>query len=329
MIEKKYSELLRIKPKPDKMTFSECSSGLRARFDRGLLEKHLPVTSGVQKGDQSLLEVLGVVIPESTREALKATEFIGVYGRIVTSEDFPNLLCLQYLYVWDYQAVPAHEADYEPIFVYVDKRREYAIYDLAHYCSRRIDLSAPIKGTLGLRMIPGWHSFLPAYITDGSRDNNLNIQPLSDQHLRSWWSIPEEAPRLKIVNHLRDPFQLQAPGHFMDAPDENAKTMCCSFLQIENAMAEFDDPRQGIIEGVKRAFANCVGLLAFYRIGAFIQLLTEMSDIGMLKVPLTSKGIDLVAISNLLRDGLVSLTNAGRQFFEDFYMRQPSEDEPE
>ncbi|TFG30653.1 hypothetical protein EU527_14260 [Candidatus Thorarchaeota archaeon] len=319
MVEKKYSELLRIHPRLNELTFKEHVTGVTVDFDQAILQKHLPVTSGVRHGDRVLSETLGVVIPDATRKALKETDFIGVYGRVVRSKQYPHLICLQYLYVWDYQAVPAHEGDYEPVFVYLDKNRHYAVYDLVHYCARKLDFQLPLKGTLGLRMIPGWHSFLPAYISDSSQDRDLEVKPLSDQHLRAWWSIPEQESRLKIVNHLKDPFQLEAPGHFMDEPDENARTMCCTFLEIEKAFAEFDDPKVALVEGIKRAFAKCVGLLALYRLNAFIQLLGEMNDIGMVSAPISTTGVNIANISNLLRDGLVSVTKVGKAFFEGLY----------
>ncbi|MFW9960368.1 MAG: hypothetical protein ACFFDV_05085 [Candidatus Thorarchaeota archaeon] len=327
MVEKEYAAQIRVNPATNKMTFKEHVSDLVAEFDLALLKKHLPITSGVQHGDRKLAETLGVVIPETTREALKATEFVGVYGRVVHSKTYPHLVCLQYLYVWDYQAVPTHEGDYEPIFVFLDQNRKYAIYDLVHYCSRRLDFELPLGGTLGLRMIPGWHSFLPSLITESSRDKNLELRPLSDQHLHSWWSIPDESARLKIVNRFKDPFLLEAPGHFMDSPDENSITMCCTFLEIEKALAEFEDPKVAVVEGIKRAFAKCVGLFALYRLNAFIQLLGEMNDIGMLKAPITSAGLNLANIGNLLKEGIVSVTKAGREFFSGFYTIDQNDEE--
>ena len=301
------------------MTFTEHVDGVAVEFDQQLLTKYLPVTSGVQNGDHTLAKTLGVVIPEVTRQNLLDTEFVGVYGRVVRSKETPDLICLQYLYVWDYQAVPAHEGDFEPIYVYLDKKRQFAIYDLVHYCARRLDFELPLTRKVGLRTIPGWHSFLPAIISDDSQDKNLEIRPLSDQHLRVWWSIPEDAPRLKIVRHIKDPFQMKAPGHFADAPDENARTMCCTFLEIEKALTEFKDPKVAIIEGMKRAFTKCVGILALYRLGAFVQLLIEMNDIGMIKAPISSAGVDLIALGNMLKEGLVSVTKAGQDFFTKLY----------
>jgi hypothetical protein len=321
MVEKKHTNRIHLSVKPGNMTFKEIDKSLTAEFDHKLLQKHLPLTSGVLTGDQSLADTLATVIPDATRDALKATDFVGVYGRVVREKGFTGNVCLQYFYVWDYQAVPEHEGDYEPIFVYLDGSRRYAIYDLVHYCSRRIDLKKLGKDKIGFRMIPGWHSFLPAELSDSEIDKSLEVLPLSDQHLHSWWSIPDEDARLKVEGFIRNPFLMEAPGHFMDRPDENSQTMCCSFLHIENALSEFEDPRQGIVEGVKRAFSNCIGILALYRLGVFFQLLGEMNDIGMVNVPfpLSTEGVNFAAIGAMLRDGFVSLTKAGATLLDGFY----------
>jgi len=322
LVEKEHSDLIRVRPRLDEMTFNEHEPGLSAEFDKKLLQKHLPLTSGIVGGDLGLADSLDGVIPDATRDALRATDFVGVFGRVVRHG---GDVCLQYFYVWDYQAVPAHEGDYEPIFVYLEGSRRYAIYDLVHYCSRRVELKKPGKDKVGFRMIPGWHSFIPAELSDSEIDKGLEVRPLSDQHLQSWWSIPDEESRLKVEGFIRDPFLMEAPGHFMDEPDENSQTMCCSFLHIENALSEFKDPKQGVIEGIKRAFSNCVGILALYRLGAFLQLLGEMNDIGMVKMPpklLTSGGIDLGAIGSILRDGFVTLTKAGAAILDGFYRHE-------
>jgi len=310
------------------MTFGNHGHGLRGSFDSDLLMRYLPPTSGVLSGDSVLVASLGGVLPEATVEALKATEFLGVYGRVI--ESGYGLTCLQYLYVWDYQAVPAHEADYEPIFVFVDDRSHYAIYDLVHYCSRRIDLKHTTEGRPGLQMVPGWHSFLPtASMNASSLDKGLEVQPLSDQHLNAWWTIPESEPRLKIRDYFLDPFQLQAPGHFMTHPDEDAKTICCCFLEIEKALQEFENPRDAIVEGVKRAFAKCVGILGLFKLGAFIALLNEMNEVGLVNMPTPMRaGLDLVAIGNMLKDGFISLTKAGSRFFEGMKDATDEDDDP-
>ena len=312
MVEKKFTDKLRVKVPQHELRFDEHEFGVSAEFDKHLLQKHLPRTQGNVKGDRILADTLSTVMPDATREALRETEFVGVFGRVAKQKGSGGGVCLQYFYVWDYQAVPAHEADYEPIFIYLDGSRKYAIYDLVHYCSRRVNL----ESDMSFRMIPGWHSFLPAKLKDSEIDKGLEVQPLSDAHLRSWWSIPDEEARLKVEGFTRDPFMLEAPGHFMDHPDENAQTMCCSFLQIEKALHEFEDPRDGIVTGVKRAFFNCVGLLALYRLGAYLQLLSEMNDIGIVKIPISLSSINVATIGKMLQDGFVSITKAGKKLLE-------------
>ena len=321
MVEKKFTDRLRVHVPLHELRFNEHEFGISAEFDKHLLQKHLPRTQGIVKGDITLANTLSAVMPDATREALRETDFVGVFGRVVRQKGSGGGVCLQYFYVWDYQAVPAHEADYEPIFVYLDGPRKYAIYDLVHYCSRRVNLS-PKKA---FRMIPGWHSFLPTELKDSQIDKGLEVQPLSDAHLHSWWSIPNEEARLKVEGFIRDPFMLAAPGHFMDQPDENAQTMCCSFLQIERALSEFEDPRKGIVEGVKRAFSNCVGLLALYRLGAYLQLLGEMNDIGMVNIPVSLSSINIATFGKILQDGFVTLTKAGKKILDGVQPPDPDE----
>jgi len=103
--------------------------------------------------------------------------------------------------------------------------------------------------------------------------------------------------------------------------------MCCTFLEIEKALAEFENPKVAIVEGIKRAFTKCVGLFALHKLSAFIQLLGEMNDIGMLKAPITSTGLNLTTIGNLLKDGFISVTKAGLDFFSGFYANEPTDDE--
>ncbi|TFF91912.1 hypothetical protein EU545_02555 [Candidatus Thorarchaeota archaeon] len=315
MVEKEFGDKIRVHPR-FRLSYREHERGLVGSYDHELLMKYLPPTSGLIDGDKALSRSLRGVIPDSTIEALDSTEFVGVYGRVIHQTDDPEVMCLQYLFVWDYQAVPAHECDYEPVFVYVLGNDAYMIYDFVHYCSRRLDSVNLRNEGFGLRVVPGWHSFLPVDEL-GKHDEIDSVKPLSDQHLRTWWSIPDEAARLKIEGFLRDPFLLEAPGHFLDEPDENAQTICCTFLEIENALKEFDDPRKAVIEGSKRALAKCVGILALYRLGAYLQLLGEMRDLGMLRMAIESDvGIDLSTIGTMLRDGFISLTKTGGEILK-------------
>jgi hypothetical protein len=317
MVEKKYQDYLKVSPTT--ASFSKVATGLRAWFDEKLLQKNLPATYGVTSADQKLADGFAKYIPESTVEALRDTEFINVFGRVVERDDSKGLLCLQYLYVWDFQAVPVHEGDYEPIFLFVGKDEPYAIYDLVHYCTRRLDLRSGGKEVPGLRVVPGWHSFLPSTLKATDIDAGLKVRPLSDEHLNSWWNIPDEEARFKVNGFLRDPFSLKAPGHFLDNPDEEARTMCCTFKEIEAAFRANSDPRVAIVDGLKRAFAQCIGIFALHRLGTFVRLLQEMSNVGMISVsPAMKTGLSLASIGAMLQEGFVSLTEKGRSFFEGF-----------
>ena len=315
MVEKKHTKHIRIAP--SNFSFNEVRRGLTAWYDEELLKKYIPPTTGILHGDSLLAKGLAKYIPEDTLDALESTEFVSVFGRVVQSENRRGPLCLQYLYVWDFQAVPLHEGDYEPVFVYLDGNEHYIIYDLVHYCTRRLDITTKSEDVSGLRMIPGWHSFLPSTLKKEDIDVDLPLTPLSDEHLQSWWNIPDEPSRFKIEGYIHDPFRLKTPGHFMDTPDEEAKTMCCTFVEIENAFHEFDDPRTAIVEGFKRAFARCIGIFAIHKLPAFIQLLREMNDVGLITIPPALKeGLNIASIGSLLSDGFVSLTEKGKSFFE-------------
>ncbi|MBD3407452.1 MAG: hypothetical protein GF411_15145 [Candidatus Lokiarchaeota archaeon] len=321
---KKFRDILHMNVDPNNMTFEECASGLTAKYDKKLLHEYLPRTSGVLSADKLLVHTLGGMLPDDIVAALNKTEFVGVFGRVLKQDRVNGITCLQYLYVWDYQAVPAHEADYEPIFVFLDRSGNHAVYDLVHYCSRRLDVTEKKGMKPGFRMIPGWHSFLPeGNMSDEAVDRDLEVRPLTDAHLQAWWNIEDHEPRLKIVNYLLNPFIIKAPGHFMDTPDEESKTMCCAFLEIERALAEFDDPRQAIVEGIKRAFNKCVGIFALHRLGAFVKLLMEMNQVGMIRLPESFReGINLASINDLLRGGFVSLTKFGQSVVEGFQRTQ-------
>ena len=129
MIEKKYTDDIRIDLHPKKQSFKHVARSCKSYYDKKLLEKYLPPTIGILNADSNLLGSLAEYLPESTVAALQRTEFVNVFGRVVEDERNRKIKCLQYLYVWDYQAVPEHEADYEPVFVFLDGDKPYAIYE--------------------------------------------------------------------------------------------------------------------------------------------------------------------------------------------------------
>ncbi len=328
MIEKRFRDQLDIRVRPGDATFRQAAAGLKCAYDEKMLQAGLPATTGVATADKTLVRSLDRFIPEATREAIAATEFVGVFGRVVEDIRWQDVKCLQYVYVWDYQGVPPHEVDYEPLFVFTNKGRpEYAIHDLVHYCSRRLNLQGDAGSRQGLRCVPGWHSFLPAGNLDAGSVDRLEVQPLTDQHLNSWWSIPNEESRLKIRGHLVDPFSMTVPGHFLDKPDEATTTMCCTFREIEKAITQHDDPKSGLIDGIRTALAGCVGVYAIFRLGAFLQLLGEMNDVGMVSIPAAARtGISVQSVLDVLSKGFVTLTSAGRSFMEGFNRARPADD---
>lgn len=320
MIEKQYRDRLDIRIGPGDATFRQVAAGLKCSYDEKMLQAALPPTTGVTTADKTLVRSLDRFIPEATREAITATEFVGVFGRVLEDTRWPDTRCLQYIYVWDYQGVPPHEVDYEPIFVFMNKdQADYAVYDLVHYCSRRLNLHGDGGSRQGLRCVPGWHSFLPAGSLESKSVDRLKVQPLTDQHLNSWYSIPNEESKLKIRGHLLDPFSITVPGHFLDKPDEETTTMCCTFREIERAMMQHEDPKTGLIDGIRTALAGCVGVYAIFRLGAFLQLLGEMNDVGMVSLPAAARsGISIQSMLDVLSKGFVSLTSAGKSFMEGF-----------
>ncbi|MFX0107076.1 MAG: hypothetical protein ACFE7R_02235, partial [Candidatus Hodarchaeota archaeon] len=95
-------------------------------------------------------------------------------------------------------------------------------------------------------------------------------------------------------------------------------------------LKEYEDPRQGIIEGARRAFTKCIGLLGIHRLGAFVQLLNEMRDVGLIQMPAPLKvSLNLASLGKMIQDGFLKLTGAGKAFFEGMQKQPPPEEEPE
>jgi len=60
-------------------------------------------------------------------------------------------------------------------------------------------------------------------------------------------------------------------------------------------------------------------------LGAFIQLLGEMDQVGLIQLSASLEKIGLGNLPTLLRDGFVSLTNAGKTFFEGLQGKPPDD----
>ncbi len=297
----------------ERATFDEVAPGLSAEYDKALLEQYFPPVVGVRDCDRALLSTLGHRLPEEIREALEETEFVGVFGRVVrrrAGRDGRGM-CLQYIFVFDYQAVPPHECDYEPVFVYVDTGADIydALFDLVHYCVRRADIHEGLR----LRMVPGWHSFIPDPLSQ-SAPEKWEVMPLSDQVLRAWWEIPDHEARFKIDTYIRDPFALSPEGHFRAEPDATEQTVCCTLKALEGGLRTHEDPLAGLKEGLKRVLAECIGLFGIYKLPALVGFITEMVQVGILDVP-TDGGLDYGSILDRVRSGSIAVGDWGRDFF--------------
>ena len=101
-------------------------------------------------------------------------------------------------------------------------------------------------------------------------------------------------------------------SHVVHIPQE-------TFLEIEKAMKEYESPKEGFAEGIRRSLSKCVGIFGLFKLGAFSKLLTEMNDVGLVKLPRTvGSGLDFGAIASILKDGMIGLTNAGQTLFGGF-----------
>ena len=93
---------------------------------------------------------------------------------------------------------------------------------------------------------------------------------------------------------------------------------------MERALGEFEDPRQGIVEGAKRALTKCVGIFALHRLGAYLQLLNEMQKVGLIRLPQPiSEGLNIATITQMLQKGFLSLTDIGQNLIKGLSREEP------
>ncbi|MEM2637606.1 MAG: hypothetical protein QXL15_04595 [Candidatus Korarchaeota archaeon] len=119
--------------------------------------------------------------------------FVGTYYR-VCEEDGEQ--CVQYILYYTKQLFRPHPYDYEPIFVYPDK----IIYDKMHYTT-----GFAKNGWKSFTVIFPWNSITHHNIL-ASRKLNMNLRPLTDKLVRTWWKIPGPGQfliRQKLINPWR------------------------------------------------------------------------------------------------------------------------------
>lgn len=168
-------------PQNPQMDFTEIKNGYACHWDEAELRQYVPY----------------VIIPDESYISFK-----GVFGRVV--EYGNDARCYQYIYLWDGQLFPPHPMDYEPVLVYVfDKLESKAIiYDHLHYKIGRFWINESTAARL--RVVYPWHSFRRGRYLAG----DIDIHPLTDDHLNHWWKITDSRARLTITDDIRHPFRL-------------------------------------------------------------------------------------------------------------------------
>jgi hypothetical protein len=100
-------------------------------FDDNLAAKHVPVIAEY--------------------EALDPSELEAIYYRIVNHN---AKSCIEYIFYWNFQYLPPHSYDYEPIYVYLrEGQLERVAFDFFHYDARVLSEQPPFE-ICGL-----WHAF--------------------------------------------------------------------------------------------------------------------------------------------------------------------------
>jgi len=168
-------------PQNPQLNFTEIKNGYVCRWNPAELKQYVPF----------------VPIPDESYISFK-----GVFGRIV---DYGNdARCYQYIFLWDGQLFPPHPMDYEPVMVYVFDRlgSKAIVYDHLHYKLGRFWINESTAARL--RVIYPWHSFRRGrHLT-----TEIDVHPLTDDHLNHWWDITDPRARLTITDDLKHPFRL-------------------------------------------------------------------------------------------------------------------------
>ncbi len=160
--------------------------GYRVDFDDALAMAHLPHVTG-------------------SGESTDPTELESIHYRIVKS---PEEACIEYIYYWNFQLIPTHSYDYEPIYVYLkDNLVKRLAFDLWHYRTR-------VLANASVFTICGpWHSFLSRDRTHSQIERPL--MRLDEAVLGKWYSRDPKA-RFVIKHKLTDPWLLHDWSTFRD-----------------------------------------------------------------------------------------------------------------
>lgn len=153
-------------------------TGYAIDYDDTLAAKHLPVLAEYQARDPAELEA--------------------IYYRIVNRPQAES--CIEYIYYWNFQYLPPHSYDYEPIYVYLrDGQLDRVAFDFFHYDARVLPEEPPFE-VCGL-----WHAF---GALDQSPMECLDrpLVRLDNAVLGKWYNRAHTKSQFEIKQKLTDPW---------------------------------------------------------------------------------------------------------------------------
>ena len=165
-------------------------AGYEINYDDTLAAHHLPIVAKY--------------------EALDPSELEAIYYRIMKRP--PAESCIEYIYYWNFQYLPPHSYDYEPIYVYLhDGEVDQVAFDFFDY-DARVFSHEPSFEICGL-----WHAF---DALDQAPMERLDrpLARLDNAVLGKWYSPRFVHPKSKFVirRKLTDPWLLRDMSTFRD-----------------------------------------------------------------------------------------------------------------
>ena len=112
----------------------------------------LPVGYTIDFDDTLAAKHVPVVAESLALDPLDPSEFEAIYYRIVNRTNAES--CIEYIFYWNFQYLPPHSYDYEPIYVYLrEGQLDRVGFDFFHYDARVLSKQPPFE-ICGL-----WHAF--------------------------------------------------------------------------------------------------------------------------------------------------------------------------
>jgi hypothetical protein len=153
-------------------------AGYAINYDDTLATNHLPVIAEYQALDPSELEA--------------------IYYRIVNRPHAES--CIEYIFYWNFQYLPPHSYDYEPIYVYLrDGQLDHVAFDFFHYDARLLSHELPFE-VCGL-----WHAF-DALDQAPMKRLDRPVVRLDNAVLGKWYNRPHPKSQFEIRQKLINPW---------------------------------------------------------------------------------------------------------------------------